>query len=46
MLGVLATAPDLKTALASAYEKAGRIRFDNAFYRRDIGHRALELEEN
>ena len=42
VLGVCATAPDLQSALASAYEKVGRIRFDNAYWRRDIGHRALE----
>ena len=42
VLGVTAQAEDLKTALHDAYAAVGRIRFDNAFYRRDIGRRALE----
>nr|MBQ6241683.1 phosphoribosylamine--glycine ligase [Lachnospiraceae bacterium] len=43
VLGVTAQAPDLKTALQEAYAAVDRIRFDNAFCRRDIGHRALEV---
>ena len=43
VLGVTAAAADLKTALREAYAAVERIHFDNAFYRKDIGHRALEL---
>ena len=41
VLGVTATAPTLKEALCVAYEKAEKISFENAFYRRDIGLKAL-----
>ncbi len=43
VLGVCARDKDLKTALSKAYEKVGRIRFKNAYWRKDIGHRAIEL---
>ena len=43
VLGVTATAPTLKEALCAAYEKVNKISFDNAFYRRDIGLKALEF---
>ena len=46
VLGVTATADTLPDAIASAYELVNEIHFDNAFYRRDIGKRALRaLEE-
>ena len=38
---VTATAPTLKEALCAAYEKAEKISFENAFYRKDIGLKAL-----
>ncbi len=41
VLGVTATAPCLKCAVDAAYEKAQGISFENAFYRKDIGARAL-----
>ena len=41
VLGVTATAPCLEDALTVAYERVGKIGFDNAFYRKDIGKRAL-----
>ena len=41
VLGVTTTAPTLKEALCAAYEKAEKISFKNAFYRRDIGLKAL-----
>ena len=41
VLGVTATAPTLKEALCAAYEKAEKISFNNAFYRKDIGLKAL-----
>jgi phosphoribosylamine--glycine ligase len=41
VLAVTAWGEDGKTALARAYEAAGRIHWDGAFYRKDIGHRLL-----
>ena len=41
VLGVTATAPTLKEALCEAYAKAEKISFENAFYRKDIGLKAL-----
>ncbi|MBQ2719535.1 MAG: phosphoribosylamine--glycine ligase [Clostridia bacterium] len=41
VLGVLATAPTLREALATAYARTERITFRDAFYRHDIGKRAL-----
>ena len=37
MLGVTARGRDLAAARARAYELVGRIRFDGAHWRRDIG---------
>ena len=42
VLGVTATAADLKSAVEKAYERVESVQFENAFYRRDIGRRALE----
>ena len=44
VLGVVATAPELKTAVERAYEQVEKVHFANAYYRRDIGRRALERE--
>jgi len=41
VLGVTAVAEDLDGAIASAYEKVKLVSFENAYYRRDIGARAL-----
>ena len=41
VLGVTATAPTLEEALCAAYAKAEKISFKNAFYRKDIGLKAL-----
>jgi phosphoribosylamine--glycine ligase len=41
VLGVTATAPDLRRAQAAAYSACERIRFDGMQFRRDIGHHAL-----
>jgi phosphoribosylamine--glycine ligase len=41
VLGVTARAPKLEAAIAKAYEAVGCIRFDDMYYRRDIGARAL-----
>ena len=46
VLGAVAVADTLPAAVEKAYSLADRIRFDNAFCRRDIGRRALKaLEE-
>ena len=42
VLGVVGTGPTLRQALDLAYERVGQISFDNMYYRRDIGKRALE----
>ena len=41
VLGVTATAPTLSEAIALAYRRAETIHFENAYYRHDIGARAL-----
>lgn len=42
VLGVTAVEDDLKTAINSAYNKVEKISFANAYYRKDIGQRALK----
>ena len=42
VLGVTAVADTLQNAITAAYGKVDVIHFDNAFYRRDIGQRALK----
>lgn len=42
VLGVTATAKTLPRAIGEAYRLCGGVSFANAFYRRDIGVRALE----
>lgn len=42
VLGVTAVGDTLAEAIEKAYERADRISFANAFYRRDIGARALK----
>ena len=42
VLGVTAVEKDLKTAIDKAYEKVQQISFDNAYYRKDVGQRALK----
>ena len=44
VLGVTATADSLKDAIAKAYAAVEQTHFENAFYRRDIGQRALKAE--
>ena len=41
VLGVVSTAENLEAAINSAYALVEQISFDNAYYRRDIGARAL-----
>ena len=45
VLGVTATAPTLKEALEKSYAMVRSISFEGAFYRRDIGARALAAGE-
>jgi len=45
VLGVTATDSTLAGALDKAYATAKTIHFDNAFYRHDIGQRALQAKE-
>ena len=45
VLGVTATAPTLREAVDEAYRKTERVGFANAYYRRDIGTRALRAQE-
>ena len=42
VLGVTAVAKDLKTAIKKSYKKVQKIHFINAYYRKDIGKRALK----
>ena len=42
VLGVTATADTLDTAIKKAYDRVGKVRFENGFYRKDIGARALK----
>jgi phosphoribosylamine--glycine ligase len=41
VLGLTALGKDIGAAISKAYNAIGRIGFEGAFYRRDIGHRAL-----
>ena len=45
VLGVTETATTLKEAIDKAYETVSRVSFENAYYRKDIGKRALEAYE-
>ena len=42
VLGVTAVGKDIQTSIEKAYQSVGEITFDGAYYRRDIGHRALK----
>lgn len=45
VLGVTAVGPDARPARYLAYSAAGKVRFEHAFYRRDIGARAIATAE-
>ena len=45
VLGVTSVAGSLKEAMEESYRKVGRIHFENAYYRKDIGKKALMAEE-
>lgn len=42
VLGVTARAPSLKDAIAHAYQAVEKIKFEDMYYRKDIGARALK----
>jgi phosphoribosylamine---glycine ligase len=44
VLTVCALGKDLAAAREQAYGALAEIRFDGAFHRRDIGHRALQRQ--
>ena len=46
VLGVTAAADSLDQALARAYQAMAEIHFEGMYYRRDIGHRALNRDRN
>ncbi len=46
VLGATAIADSLESAIADAYAMVKTIRFDNAYYRNDIGQRALKAGRN
>lgn len=41
VLGVTAVGENIRASVDRAYEAIGKIQFENAYFRRDIGHRAL-----
>ena len=43
VLGVTATGNSLKEAIENAYKDVELVHFDNQFYRKDIGKKALEV---
>lgn len=45
VLGVTAVGADIRASVNLAYEAIGKIQFENAYFRKDIGHRALERYE-
>lgn len=44
VLGVTETAPTLKSAIDKAYNTVKEVNFTNAYYRKDIGAKALEVK--
>ncbi len=46
VLGVTATADTLEDAIEEAYKAVNKVHFDNAFYRKDIGKKALAIKNN
>ncbi len=43
VLGVVCVADKLENAVAASYENVTKVTFDNAFYRKDIGKKALDI---
>lgn len=46
VLGVTERGATLEEAIEKAYKSVEKVSFDNAFYRKDIGQRALKAKEN
>ena len=46
VLGVTATGKTLEDAIREAYRKTALVGFENAFYRKDVGARALAAKKN
>jgi phosphoribosylamine--glycine ligase len=46
VLGVTAVADNIKDAIAQAYDVVARVSFGNMYYRRDIGYRELERQND
>ena len=46
VLGATEIAPTLEEAVSKAYTLVSKIDFENAFYRHDIGKRALDIINN
>ena len=46
VLGVTAIGKTLKEAIDKAYEKTAKVGFENAFYRKDVGARALAAKKD
>ncbi len=46
VLGVTSVAPTLREAIETAYRNIEKISFEKAYYRRDIGKKALEVERS
>ena len=46
VLGVTAVGDTLADAIGKAYEKTAQVGFENAFYRKDIGARALAANKD
>ena len=45
VLGVTATADTLEKAIEKAYDEVKKVSFENAFYRKDIGQKALKAKK-
>lgn len=43
VLGVTATADNLKNAIEKTYQEAGKIHFENMHYRKDIGRKGIKI---
>lgn len=46
VLGVTETADTLEDAIKKAYDKVSKVTFENAYYRKDIGKKALNAKNN
>ena len=46
VLGVTCIEDSLEAAIKASYEAVGKIHFDNAYYRHDIGQKALNCKED